>query len=166
MPNIFISSANSQTQHPCPLVAQKGTPCHFGTKVDCGLGRKHLLTEFLEQDAASEDLLVRFLDYALGWCSCHNSIAIAGTALHYGISWQRFKSMSMCIWSEVLAGSKCLFGLTEKDLMKLFDSREKLVREEIDKNSSVEIFRQTERLTTPITRPSHVTFKNAPTSAT
>ena len=133
MPNVFIASANSQIPHPCPLVDKKRTHCHFGSKVDCALSRQYFLNEFLEQNSASEVQLVRFLDTALGWCSCHNSIAITGIALHYGISWSKFKRMSMCIWSEVIAGVNCLFGLSEEDLMNLFETREKLVHEEIAK---------------------------------
>lgn len=166
MPNIFIASANLQTPHPCPLVNQRVTPCHFGTKIDCSLSRKLLLDEFLKPDSASEDQLVRFLDSALAWCSCHNSVAIAGIALHYGISWSKFKCMSMCIWNEVLAGTNCLFGLSEDDLLNLFDTREKLVREEIARCSQTGSFSQTDPLTTPITGPSHVTLKNTPTSIT
>ena len=166
MPNVFIASANSQIPHPCPLVDKKRTHCHFGSKVDCALSRQYLLNEFLEQNSASEDQLVRFLDSALAWCSCHNSVAIAGIALHYGISWSKFKCMSMCIWNEVLAGTNCLFGLSEEDLMNLFDTREKFVREEIARCSQTGSFSQTDPLTTPITGPSHVTLKNTPTSIT
>ena len=151
MPNIFISSANHHTPHPCPLVSRRDTPCHFGAKVDCSLSRKLLLYEFLKSNSALEEQLVRFLDSALGWCSCHNSVAIAGIALHYGIPWPKFKRMSMCIWNEVLAGANCLFGLSEENLKNLFDSREKLVCEEIAKGNHAETSCQTARLTTPIT---------------
>ena len=166
MPNLFITSTNSQPPHMCPLITPKGTPCHFGSKVDCVSSQQCLLNEFLKHDSSSEEQLIRFLDTALAWCSCHNSVAIAGIALHYGISWSRFKQMSMCIWGEVLTGANCLFGLSEEDLMILFDAREKLVRKEIAKGGQTENFSQTNPLTTPITRPSRVTLKNTPTSVT
>ena len=131
MPNIFIeSTTNSKTPHPCPLIAKKGSPCHFGSVVDRKKGCQYFQDEFVTKNRLHEDDLIRFFDSALGWCACHSSLVVAGTALHYGIPWTRFKSMSKRIWDEVLAGSKCLLGLTEEDLAKLFDRREKIVREQ------------------------------------
>ena len=135
MPNLFIASANSQTPHPCPLVAKKGSPCHFGLTVDRKMGCKYLIDEFFTHECIHEDDLIKFFNSALGWCACHGSLIVAGTALYYGILWTKFKSMSKCIWNEVLAGSKCLLGLTEEDLKNIFDSREKLVREQFANKS-------------------------------
>lgn len=130
MPDIFIASANSQESHRCPLVANKGSPCHFGSTVDRKMGYKYFHDEFFTKECFYEDDLIRFFDSALGWCACHSSLVVAGTALYYGISWAKFKGMSKCIWNEILSGSKCLLGLSEEELKKLFDRREKLIREQ------------------------------------
>lgn len=119
MPNAFTSF--------CPMCSRNPTQCDFAGKID-GRGNLNIfLAAFIQEDPEQNAKHYCMVESVFSWCKLQWAAKEIHSALVYGVSWNRFKTLNQPHWIETTIAAKCLFGIDELTLEQIFILREKIV---------------------------------------
>lgn len=119
MPNDFSSF--------CPLCSRNPTQCDFAKNIDDRENLKVFLSASIQEDAEKIAKLYCMVESVFSWCRLQWAAKEIHSALVYGVSWNRFKTLNQPHWIETTIAAKCLFGIDELTLEQIFILREKIV---------------------------------------
>lgn len=118
MPNDFTSF--------CPMCSRNPTQCDFAKNIDDRENLKVFLSAFIQEDAEQIAKLYCIVESVFSWCKLQWVAKEIHSALVYGVSWSRFKTLNQSHWIETTIAAKCLFGIDESTLEQIFILREKI----------------------------------------
>ena len=117
----------SSTTSSCPLLRHPIGRCNFAAKFDRHETLQTLLPAFTQSDLQQTEKLHTLLDGQLTWCALQASAREIFSALTYGVTWIRFKTLNQSHWVEIQTVAKCLFAMDEMALEQVFSLREQIV---------------------------------------
>lgn len=117
----------SATTSSCPLLSHPIGRCDFATKFDRNKTLKTLLSALTQADPDQKEKFHTLLEGQFSWCALQLSAREIFSALTYGVTWIRFKTLNQSHWVEIQTVAKCLFAMDEMALEQVFSLREQIV---------------------------------------